>query len=151
MKLKVLLTVVVIALLVIPSYLGASTVVDTTEFIFGPVGGENFPFIATEEPLTYKAVLTDFEFPAPFISLRLAITKGGEKIASISGPGTLIFDVVKGAAYFANVIGVPDQIPDTDQRAGLFNLQIMPVPIPTTLMLFGSGLLGLIAIRRRGR
>jgi hypothetical protein len=152
MKSKVKMAVIVVALLIMPVFSGASNVVDVTEFILGNVGAINLPFTATEEPLLYQAVLTDFADPVPFLFLSLSITKGGTKIGSLTSPDTtLTFDVEKGASYFANVLGVPGQIPGTDQSAGLFNLKITAVPVPSALLLLGTGLVGLIAIRRRGR
>jgi len=151
MKSKAFLAGMVVVLLVIPTYSAASNVVDVTQFIFGPVGGENIPFQATEEPLTYKAVLTDFEFAVPFQFISLSITRGGAMIDSLTGPGSFTFSVEKDASYVANVLGVPGQIPGTDQSAGLFNLQITAVPIPGSIMLLGSGMLGLVVLRRRRR
>ena len=148
MKLKQCLAVLAILCFLIPEYSGAATVLDETGFIFG-FSGENYSFVADQTSLVYTATLTDFEFPAAFNFLGVAITTSTDKIAELLAPGMIIFDVEFGATYFANIIGSTQ---DTS-GAGLFGINIMPVPvpIPSTIFLFGFGLLGLAGVSRKNR
>jgi len=150
MKPKLLLAILVITLFVIPSQAPASTVFETTGWTIG-TQGFNYEFIADQTPLTYNVTLSDLS-EAPFFGfdfLYLSITLGGTIVDSIIGPGSFTFEAVPNATYFANVFGTGSG----QANAGLFGIEIntAAIPIPTTLMLFGSGLLGLIYVRRRTR
>jgi len=146
MKLKGLLTVMAIALLVIPTYSGASTVFETTGWIKG-WDGLIFDFEADVAPFTYKATIADLSPPPSFglSPLFLVIASSSEFLGFRSGEGSISFSVEEGKTYFAGVFGKGSGELD----AGLFGLKIESVPIPTTLMLFGSALFGLIFLRRR--
>ena len=144
LKLKLCLVSLAIACLLTPYYAGASTVLEETGFIFG-FSGENYSFVADQTPLVYKVTLTDFEFPAPFDFLGVAITTSTDKVAELLAPGMTTFDVELGTTYFANVLGNAAD----PSGAGLFGINITAVPIPPSLILLGSSLLGLIFLRRR--
>ena len=146
MKLKTWLVSLAIACLLIPQYAGAATVLEETGFIFG-FGGENFSFDADQEPLVYEVTLTDLEFPGAFDILGVAITTSTENVTELLAPGDTTFDVVFGTTYFANVLGLTTE----ELGAGLFGIKIAPVPIPPSLILLGSSVLGLVLLRRRVR
>ena len=146
MKLKIWLVSLTIACMLVPLNAGAATVLDETGFIFG-LGGENFKFVADQTPLVYKVTLTDLEFPGPFDILGVAITTSTENITELLAPGMTTFDVGLGTTYFANVLGLADD----EFGAGLFGIKIAPVPIPPSLILLGSSVLGLVLLRRRMR
>ena len=146
MKLKIWLVSLTIACLLIPQYAGAATVLEETGFIFG-IGGENFSFVADQRPLVYKVELADLEFPGAFDILGVAITTSTENITELLAPGNTTFDAVFGTTYFANVLGLTTE----ELGAGLFGIKIAPVPIPPSLILLGSSVLGLVLLRRRMR
>ena len=146
MKLKLWLVSLAIACLLIPLHAGAATVLDETGFIFG-FGGENYRFVADQEPLVYKVTLTDLDFPGAFDILGVAITTSTENITELLAPGMTTFDVELGTTYFANVLGLTDE----EFGAGLFGIKIAPVPIPPSLILLGSSVIGLVLLRRRVR
>ncbi len=147
MKSKVTVTVVVIALLLVPSYLFASNIVfETTGWIIGKEGLV-YQFVADKTPLTYKATITDLSISPAFglEDLFLSVSSSTEVLGFRFGEGSFTFDVDFGATYFANVFANGAG----DQEAGNFGLKIEAVPIPAAVFLLGSGLLGLIVIRRR--
>ena len=146
MKLKPWLISLAIVCLLIPCSAGAATVLNETGFIFG-FGGENFSFVADQEPPKYKVILTDLEFPGPFDILGVAITTSTANITELLAPGETTFDVELGETYFANVLGVTTE----ELGAGLFGIKIAPVPIPPSLILLSSSVLGLVFLRRRVR
>jgi hypothetical protein len=146
MKLKLFLVSLAIACLLVPQYAGAATVLEETGFIFG-FGGENYSFVADETPEVYQLTLTDFEFPAAFDFLGVAITTSTDKVAELLAPGITTFDVVLGTTYFVNVLGNAADPPG----AGLFGVEITAIPIPPSLILLGTSVFGLILLRRRVR
>ena len=145
-KPKKLLLMLIIAVFLVPACAGASTVLDETGFIFG-YSGENYSFVADQTPLVYKVILTDFEFPAAFEFLGVAITTSTDKVAELLEPGETTFNVELGTTYFANVLGEAAESPG----AGLFGIEVAMVPIPGTVWVFGAGLIGIVGMRRRFR
>lgn len=153
MKLKLCWVVMAIVLLSTPHYAGAAPILDETGYIFG-FSGENYSFVADQTPLVYfvadqtplvyKVTLTDFEFPAAFEFLGVAITTSTDKVAELLKPGWTTFDVELGTTYFANVLGNAAAPPG----AGLFGINVSSVPIPPSLLLLGSGIFALVALRR---
>jgi hypothetical protein len=80
-----------------------------------------------------------------FESIGLAILDGsGNVVANRADFGPVSFAVSQGAKYFAWVVGEADS-----SGIGAFGLNIEAVPIPPALLLLGTGLLGLFAIKRR--
>ena len=110
-------------------------------------GWEPYSFVADQTPPVYKVTLTDLEFPGAFDFLGVAITTSTENVTQLLAPGMKKFDVELGTTYFANVLGLADD----DFGAGLFGIKIAPVPIPPSLILLGSSVLGLALLRRRVR
>jgi hypothetical protein len=122
----------------------AATVLEETGFIFG-FGGENYSFVADQAPPVYRVTLTDLEFPAAFDILAVAITTSTDNVAELLAQGNTTFGVELGTTYFANVLGLADD----EFGAGLFGIKIAPVPIPGALWLLGSGLIGIVGIRKK--
>jgi hypothetical protein len=139
----------VVAIFFLPAHAAASTVFETTGWIIG-TQGFNYEFVADQTPLTYRVTLSDLSIPDNFgfEFLYLSITLGSTTfVKDITGPGSFTYEAILGETYFANVFGVGGG----NLEAGLFGIEIAAVPIPTTLILLGSGLLGLIYVRRRKR
>ena len=146
MKLKIVGFVLAIVLLSTPQFAGASTVFETTGFIIG-TEGVTFDFEADTAPFTYRATLSDLS-EAPifgFDYLYLSLTTSTDTVDSITGPGNFTFEATPGKTYFANIFGIGGG----DVDAGLFGIEITAVPVPPALLLLGSGLFALFALRKR--
>jgi hypothetical protein len=138
--------ILAIAGLLIPLNAGASLVFETTGWILETVGLD-YDFDADTAPYTYVATLSDLSVE-PFFGfdfLFLSITTSTEIVDSIVGPGSFTFDAIPGETYFANVFGDPGG----DLEAGSFGVEVTAVPIPPSLVLLGSAILGLVFLRRR--
>jgi len=136
-------------LFIAPALGGAATVYELQDFISEKeIIIEEFTADVT--PTTYKAMLTDLSYTLglpDFQKLSMSITKGPLVLGNTIGPGSFFFDVVLGESYFLNIFGIAG-LPD---NLGLFNVTIEAVPVPPAVLLFGSGMFGLIMLRRRGR
>ena len=149
------LTVLLIALLVFPTLAAASTstVFETTGWITESEGLV-YNFTADTAPFLYKATITDlsidpyFGFDFLFLSISTAVDVIDFLVVDLNvGQGSFTFDAVPGTSYFANVFGTGAG----QQDSGNFGLLIQGVPIPTSLMLLGSGLFGIVLLRRKMR
>jgi hypothetical protein len=94
--------------------------------------------------------LTDLSFPAPFASLKFALTDTESALVGLAPPGTLTLDLTKPTQLYAEVFDTAAVGPDM----GLYNLTATflsssPVPLPATGLLLGGGLLVLLLGRRR--
>jgi hypothetical protein len=109
--------------------------------------GLSLPFQADQSPYTYQATLADLSISPifGFDYLFLAITSTTTSYGSIVGPGSFIFDVVPNELLFANVFGIGGG----DTGFGLFGVQVTTVPVPGAVWLLGSGLVGLVGLRRK--
>jgi hypothetical protein len=134
----------VLLILMLASGVPAATVIlNETDFMRG-TEKRMFPFEIIEGG-HFKATLTDLEFLVPFEVLALAILKGKEIIGDpVLGSGMFKFQADPGI-YSANVLGVAGEEPDLS----LFRIQVSTVPIPAPALLFASGLIALVALRRR--
>lgn len=146
LRLKRCLVSLAVACLLLPNVAGASLVFETTGWITETTG-LSYDFVADTAPYTYLATFSDLsEDPYfGFEILYLSITTATENVKSIVGPGGFSFKAIPGETYFANVFGTGGG----DLGAGLFGLEIKAVPIPPSLILLGSSLLGLVLIRRK--
>lgn len=147
MKRKAQVTILVIILFAIPSFAGASLVYETTGWITG-TEGVVYEFTADVSPYTYEVTLSDLS-TAPFFGfefLFLSISTATDTVASpLIGPGSFSFEATPNETYFANIFGIGGG----DVGAGLFGLEVTAVPIPSTLMLLGSGIFALVALKRK--
>jgi hypothetical protein len=135
-----------VACLLLPNVAGASLVFETTGWITETTG-LSYEFVADTAPYTYLATFSDLS-EDPFFGfdfLYLSITTATDPVDSIVGPGSFSFPAIPGETYFANVFGTGGG----DVEAGLFGLEVTAVPIPPSLLLLGSSLLGLVLIRRK--
>ena len=134
----------VVLILILASGVQAATVVlEETDFMSG-METRIFPFEIMESG-HFKATLTDFEFLAPFDVLALAILKESEIVGDpLLGSGITKFQADPGV-FTANVFGVAGGESDL----GLFRVHVSTVPVPASAVLFASGLIALITIRRR--
>jgi len=108
----------------------------------------NNPFTVPESG-TYKAVIQDFSPSNAFDTLVFAITTtsplGFEGIVNgAGGSGMFTFVGDPMVNYVANIAAVTGA-----SGIGLFGAEVSLIPIPPSLLLLGSGLLGLVVIRRR--
>ncbi len=143
----------IIVLLSIPTYAGAAPVLDKT---IGVLGSSWFTYSFVVDPGTqYKVTLTDFEEAARFDYLSATITTGSYTLAklsilpsstNLSEFATFTADPKVETTYFASVLGDAANDPP---GAGLFNINITAVPVPPALLLLGSGLFALFALRKR--
>ena len=145
MKLKIGWVIMAIVLLSIPTYTTAAPVLDETVGVLGS-SWETYSFVADQTPLIYQVTLTDFGFPAAFDFLGVLITKSNVEVVELLAPGTKMFPVELGEIYIASVLGDASNDPP---EAGLFNIKITAVPVPPALLLLGSGLFALFALRKR--
>lgn len=95
---------------------------------------------------SYRATLSDLCFAdLDFASLMLLISTSEEIVGFVSEAGFFDFDPEPNKAYFANVFGSAGGPLNT----GLYGLRVVHAPIPNSILLLFSGLLGLISMRRR--
>ncbi|RLC04086.1 MAG: hypothetical protein DRH34_04655 [Deltaproteobacteria bacterium] len=147
LKLKLALMLMMVVFLIIPSYSFATLVYETTHWVSG-TEGYTHNFTADQEPYTYQVTFADLS-ESPFFGFDfayLSITSATDTLGSISDFGSFTFDVLlPGETLFANVFGTGGG----DFGAGLYGIEISTVPIPTTMLLFGLGLIGLVGVRRK--
>lgn len=98
---------------------------------------------------TYKATINDHSVPEAFDTLLFAVistTTGTE--GWVDGAGTIgsMFTFLGDPTvdYFASIFAVTG-----DGDIGLFSADVTHIPIPPSLLLLGSGLAGLVVLRRR--
>ena len=132
----------VLLILMLASGVQAATVLDNVAFISG-TSTQMSRFEIMDAGL-FKATLTDLEFLSPFDVLALAITAGPEVVGTLVGPGMFTFEADPGT-FVANVFGIAGGVPDLS----LYRVEVSAVPIPAPALLFASGLIALIALRRR--
>lgn len=153
MKKKILLASLAILLLVMPLSAGATLVDGTTGWITG-TEGVVFDFTADVSPYTYIATLTNLSVGSNFgfDYLFLSISTFDEILGWVEadpavGKDSLSvrFDVEAGKQYFANIFGVGSG----PFGSGNFGLEVTAVPVPSALLLLGSGIFALFALKRK--
>ena len=144
MKLKIVGVILAIVLLSIPTYTTAAPVLDETVGVLGS-SWEIYSFVADQTPLIYQVTLIDHLYPAAFDFLGVAITASTDSVVKLFEPGTKMFPVELGTTYVASVLGITADTYD----AGLFGIEITAVPVPPALLLLGSALFALFALRKR--
>ncbi|MFZ5572753.1 MAG: hypothetical protein ACOZF0_20335 [Thermodesulfobacteriota bacterium] len=123
----------------------AALIYETTDYITG-MEGINLHFVAEGNHSIYTATLSDLSFaPLAFDFLGLSISTAIQPIGTIEGTGSFSFSIDPGTTYFCNIFGVGGGIYDT----GLYGLQITAAPVPAALLLFASGLIALVGMKRR--
>ena len=95
---------------------------------------------------TYMATLTDFSFPAPMIDTGMNVTTATDLLGSLMAPGSFMFNATPGR-YFVSFFGTADV--STSSQLGQYGIEISQIPAPAAAWLFGSGLIGLVAVARR--
>lgn len=117
------------------------------------------PFLVHEAG-TYRATLTDMEFPAPFLELSLAVTTSTGKLGWQDYSGFFTFEAIPDTQYYLSVFYHADYVPELDKPLGLagFDVSLLEspsdvtaVPVPGSGLLLGSALLGLVGFLRRDR
>ena len=128
----------------------ASTVVPFSQTSF-VIGFETFnQGFTVPEAGDYRATIVDFATPWVFDTLLFAITTTGplsfiDIVDGAGGAGSFTFTGDPGVNYVANIVA------NTGHWGGigLFGAQVNLIPIPQTLLLLGSGIIGLVLVRRR--
>jgi hypothetical protein len=154
---KIVIAVALIAMvLLFHNSASAAMTRDVGDIVFEDVGiiqgeGGNIPhpFIADVAPFTYRVTLSDLS-PAPefgwkFLGMTLFSEDGVDGF--LTAPGEFTYDAVPGQLYWVSIMGEGAG----DFRAGLYRVEIKAVPIPGAALLLGSGLFGLVLVRRRKR
>ncbi len=143
---RLILIVAAVAILIIPTFAGATTVLDETASFKVPGDIATYTFTADQTPLTYLVTLTDYDFRHPFDELEVLIAHSGSPDLLLTQPGSGSFTAALGTKYSASVSGMISEVP-----GGTFNLLIKAVPIPGGITLLISGLFGVLLLRRRNR
>lgn len=150
-KLFLMLT---IAVFLVPAFANASIILNEAGVFMG-VDAEafTFPVFAGD----YKATIFDDspDWMNGFQFLTLSIFDGLSEVAHGNADGDFIFTASMPGTWTAIVVGLPliDSNPSTlDWGTYLAQIEsVSAVPIPATLVLFGSGLVSLIGLKRRMR
>ncbi len=102
----------------------------------------------------FDVTLSDFEFPVAYEFLALNITTATDTVLTLTEPGTAHFEATPGT-YFANLVTLASELTapasDTPINVGSFGVEVTAVPLPPAVVLFGSALVGLVGLGRRGR
>lgn len=118
---------------------------ETTGYITG-VEGLSFDFDTDDNAGMLKAFLSDLSYgPLAFDFLGLSISTATQTLGAIDAPGRIYFQGDPHTTYYANIFGVGAG----DFDIGRYGVQVEPVPIPPSLVMFLSGLFLIVVLRRR--
>ena len=121
----------------------ASMVVYEEVELFDTLSVLNDTFTVTDAG-THMATLTDFDFPELMAQSGMAVSTATELLGSLNAPGSFTFEATPGE-YFVAFFGEAG----ASTSYGMYGIDISRVPVPAAVWLFGSGLLGLGAIKRK--
>ena len=136
----------IVALLVTAGNSWANTVVYDKVELF-QTGAFFTDMFEISEAGSYKATLTDFEFPIPMLATGMSVTTATDLLGSLLAPGSFNFDATPGK-YFVSFFGFANT---SAPQLGNYGIEISQIPVPAAVWLFGSGLLGLCLISRRNK
>lgn len=151
-----------LAMLIVMSGAQASVVYENADTLIGDLDAMVTSFTLSEadfanmdaaEPSILLATLTDFQSPAAFDVLTLAVTSSSKLFGSLDAPGSFSFAPDGPGTYFAHILGDPGGTLD----ASSFGVKIewvamasaITVPVPAAAVLFASGLLFMNLVGRR--
>ena len=143
-KTRTTIVITIVALLVMAGNSWANTVVYDKVELF-QTGVFFTDMFEISEAGSYKAILTDFDFPKPMAATGMSVSTTTNLLGSLLAPGSFNFDATPGK-YFVSFYGFSDA---TAPQLGQYGIDISKVPVPPAVWLFGSGLLGFIGIARR--
>ena len=129
----------------IPSFAGASTVFEIIDRVSG-IDSFSYSFSANVEPYTYQVTLSDLsvEPEEGFRFLFLSLTSNGQLFGSSFGPGSFLFEADPRRTYNASLFGIGGG----NSWTGEFRLKVEAVPLPNSILLLGTGILGLLFLKR---
>ncbi len=133
----------------------AITIFEDVQFMTGTDG--NVSKLGRLAAGNYSLTLTDFEFPAAFDELKVALTTATRVVSvlSLNGEVRTLTDMVQLAAaesYYLSVFGTT-QSPSAFGLYGVKLAQYSPVPVPASALLLLSGLFawGFTSLRQQRR
>lgn len=106
---------------------GGGTVFETTQGIGNLFQSRK---VSATGAATYRVALTDVGFPAPFLELRMAVTRAATPVVTLLGNSQFDFDATAGN-YFVNFIATPDPT----ENAGTYGIRVAAKPPNPTITL----------------
>lgn len=113
-----------------------------------------YDFTADVSPFTYEATLTDisaspyFGFDFLFLQIATDHLMVYSPVDLDAGSTSITFGVSPGENVHALIFGAGQNVVD-GFNSGSYLFQVNSVPVPATLLLLGSGLFALTALKRR--
>jgi len=137
-----------IVCLIIPAHAMAALVFQEIVTVSGYNDVYNFSFTADIEATKYILTVTDLSTPPDVVAVnpRTAWTDSIEPAHALFGFGSLEFTPTMGATYSGYILA--DGV-GTQNDMGSLMLRVEAVPIPSSLLLLGSGLLAMIGLRKK--
>ncbi len=123
----------------------AAVIFETTDYISGREG-KKYEFHSPQGHNNSIVTLTDLSWgPLDFDFIGLSVSTSTQTLGHLTNPGSFSFNILPDTTYFCNVFGIGGGEFDT----GLYGVQVTAAPVPAALGLFASGLIALVAIKRR--
>lgn len=128
----------------VPNY-APGTLYDSTTLVTGPA--MNVATLNVTAPGTLTVKLSDLGWPDKLSALSFALTSATGIIGAHTGEGTFTYQLEHAGTLFASIFAVGAG----ELKTGLYNVNVnlAPVPLPAAIWLFGSGLAGFAALRRK--